>query len=659
MTRFLFLPVFLFFSTIIFAQEHLFNLESTEVNLAELSATEYSKDSTANAFYIYENGRSRFENGSDYNLLTDYEGKIKILNKDGFDQANIKIRLHKGKRGEQKLRDLKAATYYIENGLIKVQHLSEDQIFTEKNPEYDLVKFTFPAVQPGAVLVYSYQKENPYSFNFQTWWFQEDIPKMYSRFLAEIPGNYKYNIMLVGSLKLAEENIDIKRSCLQIQGFPQPADCTRTEYIMKDIPSFKEEKYLTSAYNYISRLEYELSEFVNPNGGYKQKYTKTWKDVDKELRSENDLGKQLRKTKWVRGVLPENISKLPNDIKKARDIYNFVKDHYTWNGDYEIFRNVSIKDLLKEKTGNVSAINILLNNIYKEEGFEVLPILSSTRSNGTPTQLYPVLSEFNYLMVQLQIDEEKFLLDATEKNASFGLIPFRTLNLRGRLLDFNNGSSWIDLEPQGYSSVVMQDSLKLNPDGTTTGISSHSFSGYHALRVRNSLENLDKEEIFGSLSNPNKETGSLSATTLHTDELEENVTISYELKNSSQKVNDLIYVNPFSFRFFSENPFKLQERTYPIDFGYKDAYTYNIRLEIPEGYEIVELPEQKVLSLPEKGGSLHFAVQQGNENLISISCRVIFPKAIYGPGYYLYLKRFFKEMINIQEQSLIVVKKVA
>ena len=39
--------------------------------------------------------------------------------------------------------------------------------------------------------------------------------------------------------------------------------------------------------------------------------------------------------------------------------------------------------------------------------------------------------------------------------------------------------------------------------------------------------------------------------------------------------------------------------------------------------------------------------------------RFTFPKTINGAGYYLYLKKFFKEMMNIQEQSLIVVKKVA
>ena len=658
MTRFYFLPLLLFFSMNIFAQEQQFNLDSTQVTLAELRATGYSKDSTANAFYIYENGHTRFDNENDHYLLTDYEAKIKILNKEGFDHADFKFRLKKGSSGTEKLNDLKAETHYLENGVVKVQQLSEDKIFTEENPDYDLVKFTFPAVQPGAVLVISYQKESPYYFNFQPWWFQEDIPKMYSRFLAEIPGNFIYNIKLVGSLKMTEEKTDVKKDCFSLSDYLKPADCARSEYIMRNIPAFKEEEFLTSSYNYISRIEYELAEFVRPNGGFKKKFTKTWEDVDKELQSENELGRQLKKTRWVRNVLPKDISALPNDLHKAKIIYEYVRDNYTWNENYQIFTSVDVKELLEEKTGNVATINILLHNLYEEEGFNVLPVLSSTRSNGTPTKLYPVLTEFNYLMVQLEVEDQKFLLDATEKNAGFGLIPFRTLNRYGRLLDFKNGSSWIDIEPEGYSTIVVQDSLKLNPDGTTTGISSHAFSGYHALNTRNSLKDLKPEEIFGSLSHPNLETRSISAKASQEDELEKNVVISYKLENNAQKINDLIYVNPFSFKFFSENPFKLQERTYPIDFGYKDAYTYNVMLEIPEGHEVVELPAQKMLSLPKQGGQLFFVVQQVN-NTINVNCRVTFPKAVYGPGYYLYLKKFFAEMMNIQEQSLIVVKKVA
>lgn len=653
MNKLLLLPILLF--TAALSAQDLFNTKNLSVTINELKATAYSKDSTANAFYIYEDGYSRFESEGDYNLLTDYKAKIKILNKEGFPHASVQIKLFKGKNGEEKIHDLKATTYNLEDGKLQERYIEPSLIFTEENPEYNIVKFTFPDVQPGSVLVYSYQKESPYFFNFSTWWFQESIPKVYSRYLADIPGNYRYHIKKIGHQPLDVENNEIKRSCFYLQGVPKPADCSRSEYVMKDIPAFKEEDYLTSKYNFIARIEYELEEVLYPDGR-KKKFTKSWEDVDRELKNDNDLGKQLRKTKWVRGVLPEDLSSKPNDFEKAEEIFEFVKNNYKWNGEYQIYRNVSIKDLLEEKTGNVSAINILLHNLYVEEGFNVLPVLSSTRQNGVPTKLYPVLSEFNYLMVQLEVDGKKYLLDATEKNTNFGVTPFRSLNKYGRLLDFRNGSSWVDIEPQGFSTITLHDSIKINGDGTATGNSVHTFTGYHALGVKNRLDEVRPENIFNSLSNPNSHTRSLSAVP---ENKEDAVNLTFLLHNSSQKINDLIYVNPFSFKFFGQNPFKLKERTYPIDFGYKDLYTYNIILEIPETHEFVELPENKVLSLPQKAGGLHFVVQKTSEHSVMVHCRVSFPHAVYSAEFYPYLQKFFAEMIDLQEQSIVLVREKA
>lgn len=654
MNKFLLLPLLLLTASLS-AQEEFFNLENLVVSKAELQSTTYSKDTTANAFYIYEDGHSYFQQQGDYNLVTDYKAKIKILNKEGFEHASVEIRLFKSESGGEKIHDLKAATHYLDNGVLHVRQVEPEMIYTEENPGYDIVKFTFPSVQPGAVLVYSYQKESPFMFNFETWWFQGDIPKLYSRYLADIPGNYRYNIKKIGSQPLDVENNEVKKRCFYVRGIPDPADCMSSEYVMKNIPAFKEEEYLTSRFNFISRIEYELQELIFPDGR-KKTYTKTWDDVDRELRKDNDLGKQLRKTKWVEGVLPKNISSKENNLEKAKEIFEFVQTNFRWNGEYKIFRNVSVKDLLEEKTGNVSAINILLHNIYVEEGFKVLPLLSSTRQNGLPTQLYPVLSEFNYLMVQLEVEGKKYLLDATEKHTNFGITPFRTLNKYGRLLDFDKGSSWVDIEPEGYSTIILQDSLKLNSDGTTTGNSVHSFSGYHALSVKNMLEEVKPEDIFNALAHPNSHTRSLSAVPNST---ENKLDIKFDLFNSSQKINDLIYVNPFSFKFFEENPFKLKERTYPIDFGYKDAYTYNISLEIPETHEFAELPENRILALPEKGGTLHFMTQKVNDQMVMVHCRVAFPLSVYGPGFYPYLQKFFSEMIDLQEQSIIVVREKA
>ncbi|MCF4100945.1 DUF3857 domain-containing protein [Gillisia sp. M10.2A] len=653
MNKFLLL-LFCLCATTTFAQQK-FNTKDLKVTQEELIATIYEKDSTANAFYIYENGYSRFDQNADYNLVTDYEAKLKILNKEGYKNATVKIFLNKSGDRKEKLSDIKATTYTLSNGHIQTTKLIPSQIFTEENERYDEVSFTFPALSPGAVLVYSYTKESPFIFNFETWWFQEDIPKVYSRFETKIPANYNYNIKKIGSTKLYTNDQKLEKECMSFSQRATRADCVHSEYIIKDIPAFIEEDFLTSRYNFMDRIEYELIE-VTQLDGYIRKYTKDWKDVDKEIERDESLGRQLKKTSRAEDLLPQAISSQPKSLEKAKEIFNFVKSNYKWNGEYHIFRDVNLKDLLKDKSGNISAINILLHNIYEEQGFKVLPVLSSTRGNGVLTQLFPVLSEFNYLILQLELDGETYLLDASEKYTAFGDIPFRALNSYARLLDFDNESKWIDLEPGGRSSITIQDSIVVHADGTASGRSEQVFSGYNAVKVRNQLDETSQEKIFNEVSNPNEHAKSSHISYKNRELISEPVTVEYDLKNDSQKLSDLIYFNPFSFRFFDKNPFQLKERTYPIDLGYARSYLYAIQITIPENHSIVEIPENQLLKLPENSGSLYFIVQKANESTINVQCRVSLSKASYAPGYYPYLKEFMSNLMTIQNGSFIVIK---
>lgn len=638
------------------AQE-VYNSNDLKVTGAELQASTYSEDSTANALYIYEKGFSRFQESGNFNLLTDYSAKIKLLNEKGYKHANIEIRLYKssGSNRKEKLSKIVASTFTFENGIKKETKLDPTQIFTEVNENYDLVKFTFPNISRGAVLVYSYQKESPFIFNFEPWWFQEDIPKIYSGYETKIPANYHYNIKKTGELKLATSTSKVKPRCFHPVGISYPGDCTVSLYEMRNIPAFTEEPYLSSRLNFISRVDYELIQVTLFDGTVK-KYTKTWKDVDKELKYEKGIGKQLKRTSLVRDLLPEELRHKPNDLEKAKAIYKYVKSNYKWTGEYNIFKDHDLKDLVKDKSGNVASLNILLHNIYEEQGFKVLPVISSTRSNGLPTKLYPVLSEFNYMMLHVEIDGEKYLVDATEKNLNFGDVPFRNLNQYGRLLDFNNGSSWINIEPKGISAIILKDSIKVNPDGTSMGKSHHSFTGYHALNARDHIEKIPFNEIFTTISSPAQFTKSLTTVVNNKDDLEEALNINYILTNDSQAINNVIYLNPFSFNFFEKNPFIQQERQYPVDFGYKDSYLYSINVEVPENYQIVELPKQKMLKLPDNGGSLVFVSQQTDDRNVTVHFRITFPHAIYSSGFYPYLKTFFDSVTEVQSQSMIVMR---
>ena len=131
----------------------------------------------------------------------------------------------------------------------------------------------------------------------------------------------------------------------------------------------------------------------------------------------------------------------------------------------------------------------------------------------------------------------------------------------------------------------------------------------------------------------------------------------FEFEIDSEVIGSSIYVNPFITTFFDDNPLKLQERTYPIDFGYKDSYTYIYKLAYDANiYEVTELPEIKKHQLPNGTGTLLMNVSQSDSEII-IYFKFNFKDAIYNQNYYPYLKAYFSTIIDLQKNSLIILKK--
>ena len=261
-----------------------YNSDSYRVTLGDIESTTYDKDSTANAIVIYEEGKS-YVDQSDYQLKTEVKHKIKILSRKGFDKATIAIYLYNKNNKFESVKNIIATTYNKNGNDVTKHNLDEEHIYKEEYDEnHTIVKFTLPNIKVGSVITYSYTLSSPFMYKFKEWYFQDDIPKLYSDYKTSIPANWFYNVKLVGYKKLDIQTSEIKKRCLKGArgGF---SDCSVNHYAMKDIPAFIEEDYMTHSSNYLARIEYELMTFKNFDGE-EYNYTKSWATVDKEFKTE-------------------------------------------------------------------------------------------------------------------------------------------------------------------------------------------------------------------------------------------------------------------------------------------------------------------------------------------------------------------------------------
>lgn len=639
--------------TISYSQNE-FNSESYKVTKNDLETNIFKKDSTANAFVIYEYGNS-FVDDDEFDLVFEKKKKLKILSREGFEKANITIHLYNNEGKKEKVTDIIATTHNLVNGELTRTQLTESEIFEERyNSNNTLVKFTLPDIKEGSVITYSYKITSPFIYKYKSWNFQSDIPKLYSEYNTSIPANYEYNIKLVGELKLAVNENSLKKHCVN-GGNGSSADCFIAKYAIKDIPAFIDEDYMTNRDNYLSRIEYELKILKGFDGSVKN-ITKTWKTTDKELKTDKSIGRQFNKGGLVKNILSKKISLEKDPLKRAIKIYDFVKNNYKWNEEFKIFSDISLKKLIETKSGNVSEINFLLFNLLNENDIEVLPVLLSTRDNGLATKIYPVISDFNYVILKAKINNKEYLLDATDDYLVFGQIPFRCLNQYGRLLDFKDGSYWVDIEANDISSKQYRVEVNINEDKEVNGKINYTATNYHALSKKRARFSISNEAYIEKYQNENAHLNIVDHK-VNSEKDDNKFEEEIDININAETAGDNIYFNPFLISFFETNPFKLQDRTYPIDFGYKDTYTYSMKINYdPSVFDLIETPKNIIFDLPNNEGKLIFNTKQNDGHLL-IFFKFNFNNAIYNQNYYPYLKEYFNKIIQVQKNSLIVLKK--
>jgi len=624
-----------------------------EITSKELEMKVYEKDSTANAVVLYEEGNTEFiEKNNHIFIQTVIYKKIKIFNKEGADFADISIRLYNNKSLKETVKKIRGVTHNLGAN----NNLNKKNIFTNRLDEkHSEVVFTLPNIQDGSVIEYTYTLESPFTYLFTGWNFQSSIPKVESVFKAKIPGNYVYNRELHGYLKLDKNESTVKKHCFKVEGIENYADCEVLNYSMKDIPAFIEEDYMTSKWNYLSRISFELSE-LHWFDGTKKKYTKTWKSVDNEFKSDKEIGGQLRRKSFFKNKIPDSIINITDVLERAKKTYTFIQNHFTWNGKYRMFRDISVTGAFNKKQGTVSEINLSLINALKVAGIDTQLTLLSTRNNGFPTKRHPVISDFNYIIAKITIGEKTYFLDATDKNLPFGVLPYRCLNNEARVMDFKNGSYWTPIVPIKNSGRKIQMLLELNDDGNFEGNMRIISNGYTAIDKRKELHATTEDKYIENyeVENDFLEIESYKNTNLNAPEkpLKEEYKITIENDNT---VANTVYLNPFFIDKIEENPFKLKTRIYPVNFGYPRKFEYLASIIVPPNYSVESLPKSKIVRLPDNDG--YFVYKITNlKNKIMVNFSFVINKIQFNSDKYLYLKEFFKQAIIAQNEPIILKK---
>ncbi|WP_448634011.1 DUF3857 domain-containing protein [Pedobacter panaciterrae] len=635
------------------------DFEYARITGSDIELKNTQLDSNANAMVIREFGTTavQLDNATGKTYIDfEYHVRIKIFNKEGFNHGNIVIPLRIYRDDEDEIKELKATTINIVNGQLVKTELDKKQVFNEKKNKYvSLTKFTMPNLMDGSIIEYSYRLHSPYIFNFKTWEFQSDIPKLHSEYIANIPAIYNYNVSLRGAQKLTKQNAEIKKECLMIAG--NKIDCSKMTYIMKDVPALIEEDYMTAPSNFRSAIYYELSDYVMLNGG-KKSITKTWKDVDYELNSDKSFGTQMKRKDVFKELMPQILGKASDDLSKAKAIYNYIRKNIKMNGFIGIYSENNIKTALEKHSGNTGDINLALIAALSATDLDAEAVILSTRANGVVNNLYPVISDFNYVVAKVNIGDKSYLLDATEPLLPFGLLPLHCINGNGRVINLKKPSYWYDLKASQKESTKYVLNAELTADGKLKGKLTTYSLGYAALKKRQRIVAANSvDEYVEKLDEQMPGISILKHSIENVDSLDNTLVEDYEIE---MKVFDNLnadqsYFNPFFINRITKNPFNLNERTYPVDMGAASEERITMIIKLPANISVIDKPKDMSMALTENGGKYLASTSMQDESFV-FNEMLQFNKPIYESEDYLSLKEFYSRIIQSQKTDIVFKK---
>ena len=653
-----FLTLFLIFS--IYTNSIAQTFDFGKISISDFSRTDL--DSNANAIVLNEFGRSSvFVDDYDnrIKLQHEYHVIIRINNKEGFKKANFEIPSYKrGSYIRDYFDELKAVTYNLENGRIEKTELENKKVFRENYSAYlDLNKFTLPNIKEGSIIEVSYRTLEQDLFNFKTWEFQDDIPKIQSQYIAIIPASFAYNVVLRGPYKLTDQKAEALKEYIFLDGLRM--DCSKLTYTMKNIPAFVEEDYMTSPTNFKSAIYYELESIFYPSTGSKKTFSKTWKDVDTDLMNEKAFGGQLKKTDLFQANLATIVSPTDSKLEKAKKIYNYINKQIKWNNYLGKYAESGIEKALEKRTGNIGDINLALVTALLAADLEAYPIILSTRRNGTPNALFPVLSDFDYVIACVDVDGVKYKLDASNPYLPFGELPLQCLNERGRIIYSKKSSDWFPLTVEESSDVSYVLEGALDEQSKIKGKLTISSRGNKAFLKRQHIAKFNSlEEYWEKLDEEMPNVTLTKSSIQNLEEIDQLLIEEFDVivDVSKQMGQDVLLLAPNIIDRISYNPFKAQERTYPVDMGFKSKTLYSVKLTIPDHYEIAEKPQNASLALPESTAKYRY-VTQVNGNQLEILQSLAFNKPIFSVDEYFSLKELYSRIIQQQKLDIKLIGK--
>lgn len=643
MKELIFTFVLVFIAVTVFSQK----VKMGEFSEQDKILTEVSFEKDADAVILWEQGQSRFYSGL---LETSYFFRVKILKESGKSRGVVKIPFYVGEERTENINGVNATITNFINGKPTTIIVEKDNIFeVDFSDGWKEMRITFPNVQVGSILEYSYKKSDKNLGILDGWDFQSEIPTLGSSYEITMVPYYDYKLLGQGFKYFNEAEVSSNNGVYK--------------WTMRNLHSLRAEPFMNNFTDYRERLEFQLSRYQKVSSGAYNNGVEwvdvlsTWQEVgNRVLEDFQEMG-FFRSNPIEKEILNIDLNGA-TEKERAKKAYYFFQQNFLLTDFKGFWPNQNISQLLKSKKGSPEELNLALMRVLNSIGIQCSPVLIGSKGNGRSELVpFPYLNQFNEIILLARLDGESVYLDLSDPIAPFGYIDPEK-HVKGGLMLVKDKSELIQIKIRHNSNTILMTDVSLKDDGRLqidNMLRTYFYEGLKLARISKSFK--DKNEPMEKLFAEDENYVYSNVEVL--DELKEKNYVSTKFNvTSKDRVDDgFLEVSPFSFSSFSENPFTQEYRVFPVDFGFSFTETYNAKIKIPTGYDLDDFPMEEKFTI--SSGQIDFSYSPSKiEGVVNIIARIEVKDPMIDPKYYPELK-FFMESVASKLNAPVIFRKKA
>ncbi len=590
------------------------------VSPEELKMTVYEPDTSAGAVVLLDKGEIALDFTREKpEVVFMHYRRIKILKPSGYDWADVIIPYLKNKgRGERSI-ILKAQLITPEGEVIPVK---KSKIYTQKIEGILYEKrFSYPNVKAGVVLEYYYKLSSKDFENLHRWDFQTSIPVARSELTVAIPSYMEY-LMLYQGAGTPHKEVSRKEKrmyFIEARGELPELEINRSVVMKKfeliyytfsldSVPALEYEPFITTVADYVARLRFQWTSLYNLIDGHIYHLITTWEDVN-SIMSDYELFQKDSLEHFYPDEMEQALEEPLRKAQTARDTLLAVEDYLqreiTQVGLHWSLSDATPEEVFEEKRTSPAKLNALFIGALRYLGFEAWPVLISTRSNGKVYKEYPFVGQFNHAVALVKLGRDSVFVDLSTSFHPPGYLPVDMLNRYGYLID-EEGGRWVDIPAPRSEEIFIGDFYIDEETLDLYGSLDCHFRGYAAFdQLKAVLKESDPEAYWARWLQSKYPDAEIDSVAFEEPErFAERMSVRFYVRfpEMVEELGDMWSVPFISPAELDENPLRAEESKVDISLAYPFKEKTIMDLHLPEGMEIVSVPESVKINLPNRGG---------------------------------------------------------